>query len=116
MAEQNTIDSVNGQVGTVVLTQDDVGDGITYVRTHNDYTNADEATVALTVTHMANMLNPHNTTKAQVGLTNVTDDAQLKRAAGDYTTFTLLATPTATDLFLIEDSLNAYAKKKTTLQ
>lgn len=32
--------SVNGKAGTVVLTQDDVGDGSTYVRTHNDLTNS----------------------------------------------------------------------------
>ena len=30
--------SVNGQAGTVVLTQDDVANGSTYVRTHNDLT------------------------------------------------------------------------------
>ena len=30
--------SVNGQAGAVVLTQDDVGNGSTYVRTHNDLT------------------------------------------------------------------------------
>lgn len=30
--------SVNGKTGVVVLTQDDVGDGSTYVRTHNDLT------------------------------------------------------------------------------
>lgn len=32
--------SVNGKIGVVVLTQDDVGDGSTYVRTHNDLTDA----------------------------------------------------------------------------
>lgn len=32
--------SVNGKTGVVVLTQDDVGDGTTYVRTHNDLTDA----------------------------------------------------------------------------
>lgn len=32
------VDSVNGKTGVVVLTQDDIGDGITYVRTHNDFT------------------------------------------------------------------------------
>lgn len=31
--------SVNGQTGAVVLTQDDIGDGTTYKRTHNDLTN-----------------------------------------------------------------------------
>ena len=32
--------SVNGKVGVVTLTQDDVGDGTTYKRTHNDLTDA----------------------------------------------------------------------------
>lgn len=32
--------SVNGKAGTVVLTQDNVGDGSTYVRTHNDLTDS----------------------------------------------------------------------------
>lgn len=32
--------SVNGKTGTVTLTQDDVGNGSTYVRTHNDFTDA----------------------------------------------------------------------------
>lgn len=32
--------SVNSKTGAVVLTQDDVGDGTTYKRTHNDLTNA----------------------------------------------------------------------------
>lgn len=32
--------SVNGKAGTVVLTQDDVANGSTYVRTHNDLTDA----------------------------------------------------------------------------
>jgi len=30
--------SVNGEIGTVILNQDHVGDGVTYVRTHNDLT------------------------------------------------------------------------------
>lgn len=34
------VDSVNGKTGVVVLTQDDIGDGTTYVRTHNDFTDA----------------------------------------------------------------------------
>lgn len=32
------VQSVNGKTGVVVLTQDDVGDGTTYKRTHNDLT------------------------------------------------------------------------------
>lgn len=34
------VQSVNTKTGAVVLTQDDVGDGVTYVRTHNDFTDA----------------------------------------------------------------------------
>ncbi len=34
------VQSVNNKTGAVVLTQDDVGDGTTYVRTHNDLTDA----------------------------------------------------------------------------
>lgn len=34
------VQSVNTKTGAVILTQDDVGDGTTYVRTHNDFTDA----------------------------------------------------------------------------
>ena len=34
------VQSVNNKTGAVVLTQDDVGNGTTYVRTHNDFTDA----------------------------------------------------------------------------
>ena len=39
-ANEAPVQSVNTKTGTVVLTQDDVGDGATYVRTHNDFTDA----------------------------------------------------------------------------
>lgn len=39
-ASEAPIQSVNTKTGAVVLTQDDVGDGKTYVRTHNDFTDA----------------------------------------------------------------------------
>ena len=38
-AHESPVQSVNKKTGAVVLTQDDVGDGTTYVRTHNDFTN-----------------------------------------------------------------------------
>lgn len=34
------VQSVNTKTGVVMLTQDDVGNGVTYVRTHNDFTDA----------------------------------------------------------------------------
>ena len=37
-ASEAPVQSVNTKTGAVVLTQDDVGDGTTYVRTHNDFT------------------------------------------------------------------------------
>ena len=39
------VQSVNTKTGAVVLTQDDVGDGTTYVRTHNDFTDALKAQI-----------------------------------------------------------------------
>lgn len=39
-ASLGAVVSVNGKTGVVVLTQDDVGDGATYKRTHNDLTDA----------------------------------------------------------------------------
>ena len=39
-ASLGAVVSVNSKTGVVVLTQDDVGDGTTYVRTHNDLTDA----------------------------------------------------------------------------
>lgn len=63
-------------------------------------------------THLGSTSNPHSVTKTQVGLGNVTDDAQLKRAAGDFATFAEKGTPGSADLLLIEDSAAAGAKKK----
>jgi hypothetical protein len=64
--------------------------------------------------HISSTSNPHNTTASQVGLGNVTNDAQLKRAANDFTTFTEKSTPADADVTLIEDSAASYAKKKLT--
>ena len=62
--------------------------------------------------HISSTLNPHSVTKTQVGLGNVTDDAQLKRAAADFTTFTTKAIPVGADVLLIEDSADSSNKKK----
>jgi len=43
---------------------------------------------------------------------NVTDDAQLKRAAGDINTFAEKASPVDDDIIIIEDSAASYVKKK----
>jgi hypothetical protein len=59
--------------------------------------------------------NPHSVTKTQVGLGNVTNDAQLKRADGDINSFSEQATPVANDIVIIEDSTALFAKKKVKL-
>jgi len=59
-----------------------------------------------------------NATKADVGLTNVTDDAQLKRADGDFATFAAKSALVAGDILLVEDSESVApvnAKKRTTV-
>ncbi|MGQ9688686.1 MAG: hypothetical protein ACUVXF_07885 [Desulfobaccales bacterium] len=64
------------------------------------------------LSHVSDAGNPHNVTKTQVGLGNVTNDSQLKRAAGDINSFTAKTSPVGTDLLLIEDSADGYSKKK----
>lgn len=54
-------------------------------------------------------------TKTDVGLANVTDDAQLKRTANDLNTFTEKVTPVEDDIVIIEDSEDSFNKKKVKL-
>lgn len=54
-------------------------------------------------------------TKDFIGLGNVTDDAQLKRSAGDFLEFTEKTNLTTGDLFIIEDSEDDENKKRGTL-
>jgi hypothetical protein len=73
-----------------------------------------DTAVSNSVSHIANTSNPHSTTKAQVGLTNVTDDAQLKRSAGDYNSFSALTLASA-DIVLFEDASASFAKGQVTV-
>ena len=65
--------------------------------------------------HTGSTSNPHAVTQSQVGLSVVTNDAQLKRTAGDINSFTLKPSPVAADLLLLEDSEDTMAKKKVTV-
>jgi hypothetical protein len=51
-------------------------------------------------------------TKSDVGLANVTDDAQLKRVSGDINTFTEKLLSVEDDILLLEDSEDSFNKKK----
>lgn len=79
---------------------------------HQDLNGAGTNTHTQIDSHLGSSANPHSVTKTQVGLGNVTDDAQLKRAANDISTFTEKTTPVAADLLLIEDSADTGNKKR----
>jgi hypothetical protein len=53
--------------------------------------------------------------KTDIGLSDVTNDSQLKRSAADIDSFTEKLTPINDDLFLIEDSADSFNKKKVKL-
>lgn len=92
-------------------TTDDLAEGTTnlYYTEARVSANTD---VALNTTHRGLTNNPHVVTKTQVGLGDVTNDAQLKRAAADFATFTEKTLPVGADILLLEDSAANGAKKK----
>jgi len=66
-ADVSPVQTVNGTIGNVVLTQDDVGDGITYVRTQNNFSNLASANLGIAYSHSQQITgNPHNVTKSEV--------------------------------------------------
>jgi hypothetical protein len=66
---------------------------------------------ALIDAHLASTTNPHSVTKTQVGLANVTNDAQLKRGNADFTSFSQKTSPSGSDVIVIEDSADSFSKK-----
>lgn len=78
-----------GAGSLIVLKAEDIA--ITDIASYFSATNVEDALAELSVevdahtveidNHVADTTNPHSVTKAQVGLTNVTDDAQLKIAS-----------------------------------
>lgn len=65
------VQSVNGKTGAVTLSSNDIkaADGSTLEAVKEDFDS-----------HKADKTNPHNVTASQVGLGNVTNDAQVKRS------------------------------------
>lgn len=84
------VQSVNNKTGAVVLTQDDVGNGTTYVRTHNDFTdaakqqiNANEDNIAMLDSDMEAAQGDISTLKGNVTtLTTALQSKQDKIAGG----------------------------------
>lgn len=99
-------DNITGKPTSTIA---DIDDAVTKKHSHTNKTELDKVTDG---DHDVRTDNPHEVDKSDVGLGNVTDDAQLKRAAGDINSFTEKETPVSADLILIEDSEAANAKKK----
>ena len=111
-AQPNAVISVNGKIWTVILDMDDLVDWTSYVRSENNFDNTAVSELNTAFTHVTNITNPHSVTNTQVGLWNVTNDAQLKRSANDFNTFPQKVSLHPTDIVLIEDSIDSYNKKK----
>ena len=70
-AGEAPVQSVNTKTGAVVLTQDDVGDGTTYVRTHNDFTDTLKTQINTNKDNIATINN--DITQIQTTLTDKQD-------------------------------------------
>lgn len=82
---------------------------------HQSLSGAGTNTHAQIDSHISSATNPHSVTKTQVGLSDVTNDEQLKRAAADFVAFASKAVPTVDDILLIEDNADANNKKQITI-
>lgn len=85
------VQSVNAKTGAVVLTQDDVGNGTTYVRTHNDFTDATKQQI--------------NTNKDNIAML----DSDMEAAQGDITTLKGNVTTLTTALQSKQDKITGGA-------
>jgi hypothetical protein len=76
------ITSVNSKVGVVVLNTSDIAEStnLYYTDVRVDARISASSTIGTMSTHISNVSNPHTVTKAQIGLANVTNDAQVKRS------------------------------------
>jgi len=109
-----TTHAIGGGSHTGNLDTDDVTEaGNLYYTEGRVSANAD---VSANTTHRGLVAgNPHVVTKSDVGLLNVTNDAQLKRAAADINSFAEKVAPVNADVVLIEDSADGFNKKKAQL-
>lgn len=68
------VNTINGKISKLNTTIGDVRSSF------NNYTSEKTPIIDKVEPHIANKQNPHSVTKAQVGLSNVTNDAQVKRS------------------------------------
>ena len=113
-AEVNQVNSVNGIQWAVVLTQDEVWDGSSFVRTENNFTNTSVIKLNNATNHITDTNNPHSTTKAQVGLGNVTNDEQLSTTDWNFSNLDEKSDVQQhlDDLYVLQDSADSEKIKK----
>jgi hypothetical protein len=66
--------------------------------------------------HAEEINNPHQTTKYQVGLGDVSNDAQLKRRGGDFLEFEETTELYLSDYLIVESKIGRYEKRKVKLE
>jgi len=93
-----------------------VPDGATFVRTNNNFTSTNVSELNAASNHLTDFANPHNTTPANIGIGNVTNDKQLSTTAGNFTPLVEKSDiqQHLDDLFVIQDSDDGDIIKKIT--
>lgn len=91
-AAQGDVTSVNTKKGDVVLTQDDVSNGVEFVQTHNDYTNTDKQQVTTNKNDIA-------TIKQQLTTINTRINQKVSKSGDTMTgSLTLFGAPTTDNM------------------
>ena len=118
-ASEAPVQSVNKKTGAVVLTQDDVGDGATYVRTHNDFTdalktqiNTNEDNIAMAESDIDGLQTDVGTLKTNVG--NIQTALTSKQDVVVGAASTITDNNLVTDRALISDSSGKVAVSNVT--
>ena len=79
---------------------------------HPEYSPISSELIEAIEEHLESIANPHQVSRGQVGLSNLTNDAQLRRRASDYMEFDEKSIISDNDILLIEDSADNHNKKK----
>jgi len=110
-ADVSPVFSVQGDIGNVLLTQDDIPDGSNFVRTQNNFSDAKDDQLTDAFQHSVIISgNPHNVTQSDIWLDNVLNKEQLTKEPNDWS-FAQDQTLEDEDIFLIEDSTDGFSKK-----
>ncbi len=80
--------------------------------THPEYGPISSELLEAIEEHLECVANPHQVFAAQVGLSQVMNDAQLRRRASDFMEFDEKSIVNDNDILLIEDSTDNHNKKK----